>query len=79
MEYTGEEQSNRLDVQEEAGGDAFQGDLDVDFDEGLDVHNGTSEDLLDFSEEVKRDIQGGRDGVELVCASGGSARGWPHK
>lgn len=66
MEYTREEPSDRLDVQKEAGGNAREGNLDVDFNEGLDVSDRTREDLLNFSEEVKRDFQGGRDGVELV-------------
>lgn len=66
MKDTGEEDSDPLNVQEEAGGDALQGKLDVDFDEGLDVRDRAGEDLLNFAEEVKRDIKGGRDGVEFV-------------
>jgi len=65
VEYTGEELNDPLDVQEDAGGDAVQGNVNVDFKEGLDVLDGTCEDILDFFEEGGYNTHGGSDGVEL--------------
>lgn len=65
VEHTGEEIDDTLDVQQDALGDAEQGNIDVDINEGLDVLDCTLEDLLDLFEAGGYNLHGGRDGIEL--------------
>lgn len=65
MEHRGEKPGDRLDIQEDASGDACQGNVNVDLEEGLDVLDRTLEDLLDFFEDGGYDLGGDNDGIEL--------------